>query len=209
MAFHTLFKLKNKYIVVMIKEKDLNVIASSNFLYVIKKDNIIEELYETLGENYINQFNLDFPRMEILYNSIKCDRSLFFENILRYKNIFHPFLNNLMNLIIMLSTQASFFYLFKYLHDIYTISDSNLYITQNNDYPIINIIDKIDKIFIIYRKTFLYTNLEKNITKINGYMIINFDICNTSNGYLMYGKKYCKYKNCIIYWIKEKNLLII
>lgn len=209
MAFNTLFKLKNKYIVIIIKEKDLNLIKSSNYLYIIKKDNIIEELYETLGEKYEDQFNIDFPRMKFYYNSKKCDRTLFFENILRYKKIFYPLLNNLMNLIIMISTQASFFYLFKYLHETYTISNSNLYIMQDNEYPTIDIIEKREKIYVIYKKTFIYTNLEKTITKINGYMIIDIDICNTSNGYLMYGKKYCKYRNCIIYWIKENNLIII
>ena len=114
-------------------------------------------------------------------------------------------------LILLLCTQASFFNPFFILHDLYTIEDLNIYIIQDTDTPIIDIIDNNTCIEIIFQKKFLYKNIDTReiITTFYTFIVIKITLHQTTDGYIFNDRKYGAYTDSKIYLIKNNNLIII
>lgn len=219
--------------VIIFKEKDLEreenktkiLSTHYNFCVEFDMDKIINELlasystkkngvyiYPETKLNIIDQIKLDFPRMEIYFNSIKCNTINQFNNhIMKFNNYSHDVMESIYYLLIMFCTQASFYYPFSIIHNIYTFHDSGIHVTPAKDYPCINIVAYSTSIEIIFKKTFQYTNINTSeiITKFYTFMVITINLMESPNGYFFSGKKYGECKSGILYWVKENNLLVI
>jgi hypothetical protein len=114
-------------------------------------------------------------------------------------------------LIQILCTQASFYYPFSVVHNIYTLPEAGIHIIPCTDYPNINIIENTDSVDIIFKKIFKYTDINSDqvMTKFHTYMVITINLAEEQNGYIFNGKKYGICDTAMLYWIKENNLLVI
>lgn len=172
----------------------------------------IKYITKDAKENIMNQVGLDFPRMKLYLQYKECtDINVFLAWIEKYKKYAHPIMENLYNLILMLCTQASFFYPYNTIHGIYTMSNSDFYVLPSSDFPTVNIVDNGKTIDIVFRKTFSYTNINSNevVTKIHTFMVIPIELMEVPSGYIFSGSKYAQCNSCMIYWIKEQNVLVI
>lgn len=161
-------------------------------------DNQFKHLTDEIKQNILKQIELDFPRMEIYINSIKC---CYVEHLLswfsKFQNYQHYLVGNIYQLLILLCTQTSFFYSFSTLYQIYYNPGSNIHIIPITDYPIINIVDNITTIDLYYKKFYKYLDIisEEIIYKIYTYMHFSID--------LMYNTK--TNSTAVVYWTLEKN----
>ena len=222
--------------------------SQTNFAVVYHTDQIIDEILESYtttsyGTSHLDkifkQMALDFPRMEILFNSESVERGehlslgsiiptgsprdpvwnselcttidMFQNKIIGFCRYSHPKLGTVYNLLVMLCTQASFFYPFNILNKIYTLDDLGIHVMASDDPGCISIVDNKISIDIIFKKLFKYmnTSTETVITKFWTCMVITIYLVEETDGYIFYGKKYCSYDNAIVYCVKEKNLIIV
>lgn len=221
--------LSNNDSIIIFNEQDLEIeenkkiilTSSAIFCVLFPMNKIIKEIlfsysvnnsYTNTKINIDNQIMMDFPRMKFNYNSKKCNSLYEFKTrLFKFRKYSHEIMLTLDNLIIMLCTQALFFYPFNVIHNIYTLPESNIYVMPIDDHPNINIIDNNTTVTIVIKKIFGYKNIDTDdiITKFHTFMTITIDLVEEPNGYLFYGKKYCKYNAGILYWINENNLLIV
>lgn len=184
-----------------------------HFCVLFSTDKIIDEIYCTytldgdVKQNILDQVDLDFFRMDINFNSVKCQTVANFKNCIDKFKKYSYGDNNLYNLILMLSTQSSFYYPFAILNDVYTEVKSGMYVMTATDFPYINIIDKKTSVDIIFKKTFKHINVEtKEISnRFHTFMVLTIDLINMPDGYIFCGDRYCQTEIGMIYWIKEKN----
>ncbi|XWV24606.1 putative ORFan [Tupanvirus deep ocean] len=209
------------------KECTKNQIMTShtNFCVMFNMEKVISEILHSYlinksinymdtptKEKILEQITIDFPRMEIRYNNKKCKTIFEFKtHIEKYNSFAHDTMFTLYYLIIMLSTQASFYYPFNAVHSVYSLPDTGIHILPSDDYPLVNIIDNGDSVDIIFKKVLRYFNInsQETITKFHTYMVISIDLYEEPDGYIFYGKRYCQYNTGMLYWIKETNLLVI
>lgn len=203
------------------KERTKMEILSShiNYCVIFNTNKIIDEILKSysLDKNieYIDnqtknkileQINLDFPRMDIHHNYKKCDSLYDFKKAIQKFILYtHDKLYTLYYLIIMLCTQATFYYPFSIIHDIYNLPEYDMHVLSLEDRPFINIIDEDSIVSIVFRKILKYQNISSQeiITKFHIFMIISIDITDKQN------ECNCQSITGILYWIKERNLLII
>lgn len=155
-------------------------------------------------ESIMYQILLDFHRMIIRFNSVQITSPDILQNKLDMfqKYCVNP-VHNIYWLLLLLCTQASFFYSYFLLHSIYTVEDIDMYILQDSEYPIIDIIHiKPNTITVIMQKNFNYKNiLNHNIESVfKTYVVINIDLCTTADGYVFYGKSYGTVCDVKLYW---------
>lgn len=159
----------------------------------------------------LKQLEIDFPRMELCYNSVRCNSIYEFKtNIEKFNRFSHDTMYTLYYLIVMMSTQATFFYPFSILHNIYTLHDNGIHILPDEDHPFVNIIDNQTNLNIIFRKVMKYFNInsQETITKIHTYMMVTIEL-GEADGHFFYGKKCVGSSSGSLYWIKEKKLVIV
>ena len=209
-----------------------NKIISNNYNYRILFQTIVivREIIQSYCKNKLNyltnetkntilqQISLDLPRMIINFSSPQNVKSFNINSIQELHNAISKYeayaidtTYNVYWLILLLCTQASFFYPYFLLHNLYTMEELDLFIMQDPGYPIIDIIDDGIAIDIVFQKTFSYKNINtKNIlTKFHTFIVITINLHETNDGYIFYGKKYGSYNSSTIYWIKDNNLLIV
>jgi hypothetical protein len=175
-------------------------------------DKSLDHMDNDAKNRILEQFDIDFPRMILCYDSIRCNSiSEFKTKIEKFDKFGHIVTYTLYYLIVMLCTQASFYYPFSILHNIYTLHDIGIHILPDEDYPFVNIIDNKTHLNIIFKKVMKYfdINTQKIITKIHTFMIIRIEMEEEANGYIFYGKKYVKNSSGSLYWVKENNLIVI
>lgn len=144
-----------------------------------KNKNIKCISYES-KKNILKQIKLDFNRMEIKLNSKKCKRlKSLRKNILKFKEIEHSIMSSVYYLILIFCTQASFFYQYQILHDIFTNLDHHIHIVPtDDDKPTIDIIINNECIDMIFNKKFKYVNVETNdlLANFNTYMMVSIPL---------------------------------
>lgn len=186
-----------------------------NFSVIISMDKIIKEILRSYSENEITtvnteimknickQLDLDFPRLRIHLNSSRCNKSEYMGFCKKYSKYLHPVLGNLENLLLMLSTQASFFYLFTVVDNIYTQPNSGVHVVATDDYPNIGIVEKENAIEIVFKKIFKYydINNEQTMNKFHTFMVLTIDL--VQKKLILGTKRYCECDLGMLYWIKE------
>jgi hypothetical protein len=176
----------------------------------ISVDKIILANYKSYSrgnyeENILHQFEVDFPRMDILFNSMQCDAPHLLKYIDRLKIYSHEITGNAFNLLIMLCTQSPFFDPYAMIHRIYTESDNQIHIVSGPGTPTINIIDNDTSIDIIYKKTFKSINsiTKETVCLYDTTMRLTIDLIIVRAGYIFSGYAYCKSGLGLIHWIKK------
>ncbi|AYV85464.1 MAG: hypothetical protein Satyrvirus18_1, partial [Satyrvirus sp.] len=185
----------------------IDEIASS---YIINKSNYLT--YESKN-NILKQLMLDFPRMEISINSIKCTN---FQYLLmwlsKFKGYYYDRVENVYYLLMMLCTQTSFYYSYNVIQSIYSLHDMDIHvISSSTDRPLVNITDNGTSIDVTFKKIFNYSSTFTNkvFTKFHTYFAMNFDLTKDPDNYFRYGRTYAKNSSAILYWVKENDLLVI
>lgn len=181
-------------------------------LYSYLTDKSLNCLDESSEKNIFHQLKVDFPRLSYYYNYQSCSSmEQLFESTEKFKSYYFPKLNSFFNLAMMLSTQASFFYQFHTLHLLYYDIESEFSVVSADDDPSINIVDNNTSIDMIFSKTFKYYNhdSQKTINLFYTYFVISFELIIEEDGYLFQGSKYAQVKSTSLYWINEKNLVVI
>lgn len=190
-----------------------------NFKIVLSVKTVVDELLESYREKYetdtcnslikniMSQIKIDFPRMDVYYNNVKLDDlNIFLSKIGKFKTCETLTTKSLYYLLIMLCTQASFYYPYKLLSDLYTRHENNMCILSSNDTPLINLIEKNENISIVLKKIVKYKNIDKNVLITN---IHTFTTFNITLKYDQYGYTEISCITCSIYWIKEANIVVI
>lgn len=191
-------------------------ILMSHYYYcaIFSSDTLINEILlsyaeknkifnNTTKEKILNQILVDFPRMKICYNGIDfATINIFTKTISKY-NIYHyNCTENAQYLITMLCTQASFFYSYNLLHNIYSLPDTNIFIVQDNDHPYINIVEEANCLTLCFKKIFKYIDINNKdipILSFYTYMVISIELQNDI--------AICH--NIKIYWHKNQNIITL
>lgn len=189
--------------------------SNQNFCILFSVETIISEILHSyrdgdLKENISHQIKLDFPRMDICFNSQKCQTINQFQLLIeKFKKYNHPVMDNLYDLLLLFTTQSSFFYSFKMMHDIYSLPNINTYVFADEDMPNIDIIDNRISIDVVFKKTFKHmdiTNSEtKIINKFQTFMVITINLMTVSSGYLYPEFNYSNSETAIFYWFDINN----
>lgn len=184
-----------------------------NFCVWFNMDNIIREIlksysrkkkYITIDDKIIDDINkqlyMDFDRLELYLNSERCSRDIFLKFCRKYQKYHHPVMRNMENLLIMLSTQSSFYYSYSVVNKIYADPDKGIHVVSTTDYmeklpspkkndnPVVEIIDNGMEVDMIFKK--LYTIIDVNNEKIiNQYETVMVFTIKLANNYVFH---YCK-----------------
>ncbi len=180
--------------------------------YNLDIDLIIEEIILSYSEittdmdlikNIKNQMLIDYPRMNIFFNSTKYNNYNDFKTMIKkYKIYKNPIMINLYILILTLLTQASFYYPL-YIMDInYSSYENYFQIVAANDMPSIDIIEENNKLKLIYYKSFKCINMQSETTVHNLYTVmeITIELYTSMDGIMSTEFYYSKPNNCTIYW---------
>lgn len=111
---------------------------------------ILDEIMSSYGNNpdTINtQIKVDFPRMDIYYNNIKCHT---LEDLLLNIHLFPS--------IAALCTQAVYYY--PYVTICNLTDEDNCHVTSGNDAPMVNIMYDDNILSIVFKKILYYKNIE-------------------------------------------------
>lgn len=106
---------------------------------------VIKEIYKSCSysfANVIDQIKADIDRMHVFYNDDTTPLNL--QTILGL---------NLPMSVLILCTQASFFYPFNAIHDRYFI-DGEQVVTENDDKPVIKILKRNNRYILLFKKSF-------------------------------------------------------
>ena len=153
----------------------------------------------------LEQINLDFHRMEFYLNSILCDDfQSYFLYISQFRLYNNSIIDNVFYLLLLLSTQASFFYQFDAINTFYSLS--NVFPITHTDRPTINIIHNEDLIEVIFKKSFKLINIiTDEVTHIiQTFFIITIRLIDSPICFVKYGNKFSSVVSSIIYSIVKK-----
>ena len=116
-----------------------------------------------ITSNILDQCEIDIPRMCVVYNGTSYKNLYdFHQNMHSYCNIKYYATENLMMLLLMLCTQSTFYYSYKFVYD---VCQSEIYaVLDNGDEPNIVIHENMDNIVIIFTKK--YKIMDMNTTQI-------------------------------------------
>lgn len=158
-------------------------------------------------ENIFKQIDIDFPRLNISTNSVRCrNKEDFIVFCAKFANYKHPVVENLAYLLLMLSTQASFYYPFNFISNIYNSPDTGIHVTSTMDHPYIDIVDNGTSVDIVFKKIFKAIKIsddEELISKFHTFMLLTIDLIDKSSFYFFNNYKYCECELGMMYWIKE------
>lgn len=204
----------DKTIIEMVKSySDCNLNYVENSTMPLKEQVELEGILPNATRiNIFDQFIIDFPRMQVYINYYKCDSIHLFQTLMsKYKTYTHPILQTVFNLIVMLCTQASFYYPYQIIHTLYSLLDHEICAIPSTDPPCINIIENKSSIEIVFKKMFKYfdAKTEQTLCHFSTYFVVTIDLVSTPDRYIYYGKKYGVCSSTIVYWFNDKNLLIV
>lgn len=200
--------LLNKNIIkkILSENRNYKIIFSMNkiiqellFAYAVEKKNV--KFCYQIKTNILKQLSYDFHRMDIRINFIKIlTLEHFLESLSKYKKYYYHIVSNIFNLILILCTQSSFFYLYNTIFTIYYLPEYNIHIISDVDYPTINIIENQSSLNITIKKNFNYINIDtgEKISQFYTYMDFFIDL-----------QEYIQCSNPILYWVNTKNVLMI
>ena len=208
------------------KEIGKTDILANNYNYgiIFDVDKTIMEIFGSYCDYILNcldnptrikifdQFLIDFPRMQLYINFYKCESINLFQNLMsKYKQYSHSILKTVFDLIVMLCTQASFYYPYNIVHTLYSLPKYEIYVIPSTDPPCINIIENTSSIEIIFKKMFKFfdTKTEKTLLHFSTYFVVTIDLVSIPDGYIFYGKKYGVCSSITSYWFNDKNLVIV
>ena len=157
-------------------------------------------------ENIFRQIDLDFPRLYININHQKCKtKEDFIVFCAKYTDYKHPVMYNLAYLLLMLSTQASFYYPFNSVNDIYNSPDTGVYVTATHGQAYIDITENDHSLDITFRKVFRSIKIDTDETtnKFHTFMFLTIDLIEKQLFYFFNKSKYCECELGMMYWIKE------
>lgn len=177
----------NDYAIVMdIHNILLDILNSYN-----EHDNVITEKFM---KNLLKGFIIDYPRMTVKYNGGLINHTVVFHNILTSYDTynFNLILDKQSNpldkrsdpldkrsnpldkqkimtfdmyvILLLLTTQASFFNSFSLITDIYSDPENDIYVSQTKDCPTIEFRDTKDELRILIKKGYKTINPNKNET---------------------------------------------
>ena len=208
------------------KEIGKTDILANNYNYgiIFDVDKTIMEIFGSYCDYILNcldnptrikifdQFLIDFSRMQLYINFYKCESVNLFQNLMsKYKQYSHSILKTVFDLIVMLCTQASFYYPYNIVHTLYSLPKYEIYVIPSTDPPCINIIENTSSIEIIFKKMFKFfdTKTEKTLLHFSTYFVVTIDLVSIPDGYIFYGKKYGVCSSITSYWFNDKNLVIV
>lgn len=192
----------------MIAKPDILSDIHNYYRIIYSGDYLIEDIFNSYQKNWTKVFEqiyVDFPRMEMSYNGIKCKTiEELHLSILHLMNYSHSMTQSIYNLVILLCTQATFYNQFSVLHNLYKLPTFDFYILQSKDIPRINIVYHNNMVNIFFCKRFEYVNA------INSHILTYFDttmvICiKLFNQKIKYGLAYYGF----VYWTCSEKILII
>ena len=191
-----------------------------NFCIWYYSDNIIREILKSFSKktngqvltdsalgNIIKQVDIDFPRCEVFINSKKITKIEFFNFCNRFSKYMHPIMWNLQYLLLMISTQASFYYTYAIINNLYSEPENGIHIVSTTEYmkghsgdswknsAFINIVENSNSVEILFKKIFtqLDINHEKILRQFDTTMVFTIHLAKNRTGY------YCQCKIGIIY----------
>lgn len=148
-----------------------------------------------------NQIILDIPRMYVTINKQRVKtfddfikKIQYLEQVKLSKN---DVLCNLTELILVLTTQASFFYQFETIHRFYSDLNRNIYITSSSDAPSIEISIKDKQVLMIFKKNFACISINENnpiykfLTILKAVFIVENNACYVDNIIMFWSKLNC------------------
>lgn len=205
---HNMYDMSDMQIIYHDNKLSSNVsnpkISHNCFYITFDTNKIIKEISQSYQKDGGNRFrnitkanNIDFPRMTVHYNRKQLtDQLNFYSMIMKFRAYWHHIVDTYYELLIMLVTQAPFFYSYKIIHEFYNDSENNLSIVQHTDSPTIDIIDDIDEnktIKIMFKKTYklVDTNTKKTIQMYHTCMMISFNIIDRAK------------HDTTLYWLNE------
>ena len=167
-----------------------------------KTDEMIQDLLISYGSDFINddvkynilkQIDIDFTRSNILINSGKCSKLEFFNFCEAYEKYTHPILESLKYLLLMLATQASFFYPYSLMNTIYSGPDIHIISRTTNDHIIVDVIENENFIDVYFKKSFscFNANTETELHEVHTNMMLTIELVNEEDGFFFSGRSYC------------------
>lgn len=211
-----------------IKDEICNI--GNNFCVLFSTDKIIQEILESylkystenIDEIINTQLKLDFYRMDIYLDYQKIPSlNDFLKFISPYQKYKHNVMPNLRDLLMILTTQSSFYYPFQMVYNVYYKENTKIYIIQDSDSPYINIVLNKNTIDIVFKKTFRYVNISTDevLHKFYTFMVLTIDLFEGSVGYFYSTENFfcqnggyepyppfCETQIGVIYWFVNKDL---
>ena len=180
----------------------------NSYVVTFDPNDVLEEIFNSYGGNkntnigdfpykLVNGFRVDFPRMKFSYND--CDIT----DMNTYHDIIYDYshqdssaiIPNLYVILLLLSTQASFFNSYSVIHSTFSNLEKNIYVTQTRDHPKISIHATTTEVRVYIKKSYQTINSETG-TIYNIYhtcMLINFE----------YKNHVWSSSICMLYWLIE------
>ena len=184
--------------------RDQIFLSYRKFCISLDINRLIGEIWNSYHKDHskvTKQLNLDFPRMEIYLNSIKCQNiKILLNHYQNFNKYVHHDMDNLFNLLALFTTQATFYNMYDMISKVYSSMEDNIHILDGDDHPQINIIHRDNTINIILKKKFKYLDInnEKIILYFQAFMIIFIELYH--NPHISDSKYYCNCRDAIIYW---------
>lgn len=193
--------------------KEMLIASHCNYNIKLDPNTIITEIHDSFTKNALEQVVLDYPRMQIIYQGLE-NQTLdsFLEKINSFSH-YHKTYGYLNNLMLKLCNQASFYYTYYLLYNLYKTAEGDTHLLQSPKHPTIIIREssKNSKKYITmhFYKSYLYKNIDINYvyTEINTDISIIIELSEVI-GYII-TNKYYQINEFDIRWQKLTNYLII
>jgi hypothetical protein len=198
------------------------VASCTKFCVLLNSDAIVQEILDSYAGckniNYLeyknkarlyHQLEVDFPRMKLHVNSVVSLGIDHFINAIEKYNKYSYQYYNVFYLVMMLCTQATFYYPFTILNNLYSLPDQGMHILPADDWPYVNVVENNNHISIILKKTFRLfdINAKKVMIRYHIFMIITIDLLSEPDGYIFYGSKYGQCRDAVFHIIAEPPAL--
>jgi len=167
---------------------------------------------EELRDNIIYQISLDLNRMKLLINQTECTTREDFDKFVdKFHKYYHSNMQSLYYLIIMLCTQASFYYPYHIVSDIYNLPDHNIFVIPDEDYPLVSITHNDKNVELVFKKTLKYMNVDtyKIFTRIYAFLVVTINLKDNYKDCVVSGQSYAECSKSVIYWFKESDVVVI
>lgn len=139
----------------------------NNYVVTINPDNVLNEIYESykgktpeFAHNLVNGFRVDFPRMHFTYNNcLITDMNTYHDIIYDHENLeCSTMFPNMYIVLLLLSTQASFFNSYSVIHAAYSDPNNDIFVVQTRSCPKISIYSTPTEIRVYIKKSYQTIN---------------------------------------------------
>jgi hypothetical protein len=179
-----------------------NKIYHNDFYILMNLNEIIREIgnsYQTHGSrvrNIMKAIEVDFPRMKIFYNRGQITNIItLFTKLLPYRAVSHEMISTLYEVLIMLCTQASFYYSYKVIHEFFNDPEYNLSVIQHTDSPSVDILITNPRVIqLMFKKSYklIDTVHKRTIYIYHTCFMMTFNLDDPAQN------------NALLYWLTEK-----